>query len=368
MHNESPDFYEPAETRTFTHPLRQRAPSPKNNFLMTLVLMICVHMASTAMCAESVTPSLRPDLLVKDGEKVAFLGDSITQNGWTQPGGYVRLVAAGLNTLGIKIVPIPAGVGGNTSQEMLARLDRDVLSRKPDWLTLSCGVNDVGHSDKGVDLEHYQQNVTSIVDQARAKGIRVMILTATPIQENLKNVQNQRLASHNDFLRQFAKERNLPLAELNLAFQATMKVETGPSRHPTVDGVHMNPYGNRLMATGILRAFGVTDADLARVKRAWDQAPDGAAVLVQTGLNGAAPVSLYAYEAFNQILEERKLDPQQPKLTLYLKALSEVLQTHVQEDVIDLRKLQPEIDQAFARQIETFIAQARSAPVAPANP
>ena len=73
------------------------------------------------------------DLLVKDGEKVAFLGDSITAQGWDFPGGYVKLTAAGLQTLGVKIVPIPAGVGGNTSQDMLARFQADVLARKPDW-------------------------------------------------------------------------------------------------------------------------------------------------------------------------------------------------------------------------------------------
>lgn len=306
--------------------------------------------------------SVHAELLVKDGQSVAFLGDSIAQNGWTQPGGYVRLVVAGLEILGVKISPVPAGVGGNTSQEMLARLDRDVLAKKPDWLTLSCGVNDVGHADKSVDLEHFKQNITAIVDQAQAKGIKVMILTATPIYENLNNVYNQRLAGYNDFLRQLAKDRNLPLAELSRAFHAAMQAKTGPGMHLTVDGIHMNPYGNRVIATELLRAFGAADADLTKIQTAWDQAPDGAAILVQTSLNGEAPVSLRAYETFNQILQERKLDPQQPRLTLYLKALSEVVKAHGQDAVLDVRKLQPEIDQAFARQIEAFIAQNGSAP------
>ena len=63
-----------------------------------------------------------------------------------------------------KIEVIPAGVGGNTSKDMLARLDRDVLSKKPDWMTLSCGVNDVWHGATGVPLDQYQQNITSIVE------------------------------------------------------------------------------------------------------------------------------------------------------------------------------------------------------------
>ena len=83
----------------------------------------------------------------------------------------------------MKIQIIPAGVSGNTSKDMLARLDKDVLSKKPQWMTLSCGVNDVWHGVNGVPLDQYKQNITSIVDQAQAAGIKVVILTATMIGE-----------------------------------------------------------------------------------------------------------------------------------------------------------------------------------------
>lgn len=38
----------------------------------------------------------RAQILVKPGESIAFLGDSITQFGAQSPGGYVRLVESGL--------------------------------------------------------------------------------------------------------------------------------------------------------------------------------------------------------------------------------------------------------------------------------
>jgi lysophospholipase L1-like esterase len=115
----------------------------------------------------------RADLLVQDGQSVAFLGDSITFQGWQVPGGYVKLVTAGFATLGVHIKPVPAGVGGNTSKDMLARLDRDVIAKKPDWMTLSCGVNDVWHGANGVALEPYEANITQIVDQCTAANIKV---------------------------------------------------------------------------------------------------------------------------------------------------------------------------------------------------
>jgi lysophospholipase L1-like esterase len=222
----------------------------------------------------------RADLLVKDGQKVAFMGDSITDQGWNVPGGYVKLVVAGLATLGVHITPIPAGVSGNTSQDMLGRLDNDVISKKPDWMTLSCGVNDVWHGVNGVALDPYKANITQIVDKCTAAGIKVLILTATVIGEDLPNDNNQKLAAYNDWLRQFARERNLPLAEENGAFQAAIKAAPPEPwqgyRVLTNDGVHPNPDGHQLMARTILQGFGATDVQLAQVAAAWQTMPASA--------------------------------------------------------------------------------------------
>lgn len=216
------------------------------------------------------------------GQKVAFLGDSITQFG-LQPGGYVNLVANGLKGIGKPVTVIPAGVSGNTSNDMLARLKRDVLDKKPDWMTLSCGVNDVWHGANGVALEPYKTNITSIVDQATAAGIKVVILTATMIHENPADPLNQQLIPYNDFLRQLATQRHLILADLNADMQDELakRKAADPSLKGnilTVDGVHMNGFGNQMMAAGILKAFGVTEQQLAQVKSAWNDLP-GAVVL-----------------------------------------------------------------------------------------
>jgi lysophospholipase L1-like esterase len=213
------------------------------------------------------------------GQKVAFLGDSITQFG-EGPGGYVRLVASALHDNGRDIIIVPAGVSGNTSRDMLARLERDVLSKKPDWMTLSCGVNDVWHGANGVPLDQYKSNITSIVDQATAAGIKVCILTATMITEDPGNAFNQKLAPYNDFLRELAKQRHLPLADLNAGMHAELaQMRAGtppPGNLLTVDGVHMNGLGNEMMAVGILKAFGLTDGQVAAAKKVWFDQPDGA--------------------------------------------------------------------------------------------
>lgn len=211
------------------------------------------------------------DLPIKDGQKIAFMGDSITQGGSHGPKGYVNMVVSGLEANGIKAVCIPAGISGHKSNDMLARLDRDVVSKKPDWMTLSCGVNDVWHGARGVPLDKYKENITKIVDTCQSAGIKVMILTSTMIGEDQPNANNQKLVAYNDFLKELAKEKKCLLADLNADMQAAI-AKKDPAKKGnllTADGVHMNPAGNQMMATGVLKAFGLNAEQIAKAEKKW---------------------------------------------------------------------------------------------------
>lgn len=226
--------------------------------------------AALMMGALGVSQLKAAEIEVKDGQKVAFMGDSITQAG-AKPGGYVTLVISGLEANGIKATAIPAGISGHKSNQMLARLEKDVLSKKPDWMTLSCGVNDVWHGAKGVPLDQYKENITKIVDQCQAAGIKVMILTSTMIKEDASNENNQKLALYNAFLVELAKEKKCLLADLNAAMQAELAA-AGADRKGnllTSDGVHMNPAGNQMMAAGVLKGFGLDEEQVKKARESW---------------------------------------------------------------------------------------------------
>lgn len=212
---------------------------------------------------------------MKSGQTIAFMGDSITQQGAGSPTGYVRLVETGLKANDLPVKIIGAGISGHKSNQMLDRLQRDVLDKKPDWMTLSCGVNDVWHGEKGVPLEEYKKNITAIVDRCTQAGVRVVILTATPIKEE-ENDNNRKLADYNAFLKELAAERKLPLADLNAAMWAELKTPSQPrpvGDYLTSDGVHMNPFGDAVMATGVLEAFGLDAAQIQKARTAWDALP-----------------------------------------------------------------------------------------------
>ncbi len=207
-----------------------------------------------------------------NGKRIAFLGDSITRAG-NIGAGYINLVISGLNSAGVSASKIPAGVSGNKSDQMLARLD-SVLARKPDVLLLSCGVNDVWHGKKGVKLPEYKKNITAIVEKTQSSGVEVVIMTATMIKEEPDNDFNTQLVPYNRFLRQLAEKKQCLLVDLNAAMQkeiAAVKNDTPFSGNAlTVDGVHMNALGNIMMAKNILRAFGMSDAQLLQAEKGWN--------------------------------------------------------------------------------------------------
>lgn len=240
-----------------------------------------------ALLSVGVSAAVRAEVQVKEGEKIAFLGDSITQGGMG-PTGYVSLVIAGLKTAGVKATAIGAGISGHKSNQMLERLDRDVINKKPEWMTLSCGVNDVWHGANGVPLDKYKENITKIVEKAQAAGIKVVILTSTMIREDAGNAENAKLAAYNDFLRELAKEKKCPLADLNADMHKALDEgeKAGRKRGTmlTSDGVHMNAFGNQMMAAGVLKALGLSDEQLAKAQDSWLDIPGGASVTTKANL------------------------------------------------------------------------------------
>lgn len=90
------------------------------------------------------------DFLIQHGQKVLFIGDSITdcgRRGEHAPFGlgYVKL-AIDLITARYperQITFLNEGIGGNTVEDLRNRWHDDVLRHRPDWLSVKIGINDL---------------------------------------------------------------------------------------------------------------------------------------------------------------------------------------------------------------------------------
>lgn len=203
-------------------------------------------------------------LQLKAGDKVAFMGDSITQGG-----GYVRLANFVLNAKYAEIKPvfINAGISGQKAENMEPRFEKDMhLAEKPAFTFINVGINDVWHRvsaphDPAV-LDAYKANVVKMVDEAQAAGAQVVLLTPTVISEDPNNEGNKRLPLYVDAMKQIAADKKCALIDLHAMFLKALDAKP-KGLSLTVDGVHMNPYGDAIMAIGVLRALGVPDATIA---------------------------------------------------------------------------------------------------------
>lgn len=87
---------------------------------------------------------------IKKGEKILFIGDSITdcgRRGAEAPlgNGYVKLFEHLLfmREPGKDVSVLNKGIGGHTLPDLAARWTDDVLRHIPDWLSIKIGINDI---------------------------------------------------------------------------------------------------------------------------------------------------------------------------------------------------------------------------------
>lgn len=200
-----------------------------------------------------------------NGERVVFLGDSITQAG-VGPKGYVTLIKQDLDArhkdLGIEI--IGAGISGNKVPDIQARLDRDVLSKKPTIVVIYIGINDVWHGEKdpakGTSPERFAEGLHDVIRQCQQAGARVILCTPTVIGEKRSggNSLDGQLDQYADISRKVAKEEDVQLCDLRKAFVDYLDKNNADDSEKgilTGDRVHLNDAGNRLVADTVLKSL-----------------------------------------------------------------------------------------------------------------
>lgn len=76
---------------------------------------------------------------------------------------------------------INAGVGGNTTLNLLERLDEDVLKHKPDLVIVMVGTNDMLNSKKMISYKQYKKNLKKILRRIKRGGANIVLMTSPPV-------------------------------------------------------------------------------------------------------------------------------------------------------------------------------------------
>ena len=131
------------------------------------------------------------DFWIQDGERMLFIGDSITDCGRrdrvTPLGdGYVsmftELATARYPTRNIEWINM--GIGGNRTTHLKERWQSDVLDQRPDRLSIKIGINDLSSFRRGdhdgVPPDEYRRNYKEILNSTRRTLGDIPILLITP--------------------------------------------------------------------------------------------------------------------------------------------------------------------------------------------
>lgn len=200
---------------------------------------------------------------LKKGDRIVFLGDSITQAG-AGAGGYVTLVKEALvkKHPDLEIEVIGAGISGNRVPDLEARLERDVLAKKPTLVVIYIGINDVWHSlnGRGTSKSDYEEGLKRIVKRISDAGARVILCTPSVIGEKHDgaNQLDKMLEEYSQISRAVAAQARARLLDLRKQFLSHLKEQNKENAEKSIltsDGVHLNAAGNQYVAARMLEAL-----------------------------------------------------------------------------------------------------------------
>lgn len=101
---------------------------------------------------------------------------------------------------------INAGVSGNTTEQAMFRFNKDVLSKRPDVVTVLFGANDSA-TDKLVDIDTFKRNISLFTKQIGPE--KTILISPAPVDESLqRNRTNERLKQYAQVVQEVAEETN----------------------------------------------------------------------------------------------------------------------------------------------------------------
>ncbi len=213
--------------------------------------------------------SAQGSFYLKDGDRVVFYGDSITEQ---------RLYTTFTETYVVTRFPqlnvsfVHCGVGGDRVTGGWAgpidlRLSRDVFAHRPTVMTIMLGMNDGSYrafDDK--IFKTYSTGYQHILDSIKSAlpDIRLTLIQPSPYDDvtrpaGFEGGYNAVLVRYGEFVKDLARKQACEAADLNTSVVAVLEkakaADAETAKRIIADRVHPGPGGHLLMAEALLKAW-----------------------------------------------------------------------------------------------------------------
>ncbi len=210
-------------------------------------------------------------MIFNDMDCIVFAGDSVTDMGSAQPvgdsffdnlgHGYVRMIDNLISCCypELKVRVVNAGISGNTSSDLLARMDRDVFPCNPQWVSVCIGINDVWRQFDSPAIpgchvypEKYEENLRKIITSCLERGVKgVFLLSPYYMEPNRDDLMRARMDEYVAICARLAKEYGCIFVDFQAMYDKHFK-----HCHSSLiawDRVHPNEKGAMIMAREFLK-------------------------------------------------------------------------------------------------------------------
>jgi lysophospholipase L1-like esterase len=212
-------------------------------------------------------------MLLEKGQKLLFIGDSITDCDRARPDGeglfgavgkgYVSYVDAMLQAVypdkGIRVVN--KGIGGNTVLDLEKRWQEDVIALKPDWLVVMIGTNDVWRQydspfikDSHVYPETYEPTLRKLIEVASQSVGKIVLMTPFYIESNEQDAMRKTMDQYGAIVRKVAEETGSLFIDTQAAFNEVLRELYAATL--AWDRVHPTAAGHMVIARAFLKRIG----------------------------------------------------------------------------------------------------------------
>ena len=249
-----------------------RVPSRRGLLAATFGLPAVAQAAPKTPIRAAAGQRARKGLLLAKGDKLVMIGDSITDAGRKESGeglfeaigrGYVAQIDALLGAvypqLAVRVVN--KGTSGNTTRDLMARWQKDVLDLRPQWVACMIGTNDVWRQfdvprmpEQGVPLAEYEQNLAGLVAKTRPLVKGLVLMTPFYLEPHKGDAMRAQMDRYGQVVKKLAAAHDAILVDTQSAFDRIME-HTYPAAIAW-DRVHPNHIGTAVLARAFLHAVG----------------------------------------------------------------------------------------------------------------